>query len=106
MPASGVLRSSSPQTANRSIVPSYLSGSDGGSFMRIAVIVGVALALCTPGFADGHGRGQGAIIIRDGAEVYKRKDATEVEYVMKRGDAVYGFTGGIMLPATWIFDER
>ncbi|MFZ5788222.1 MAG: hypothetical protein ACOY3Y_17425 [Acidobacteriota bacterium] len=37
-----------------------------------------------------HGKGQGAIVVRDGAPVYEDESSTEVIRSLKRGDAVAG----------------
>jgi len=52
------------------------------------------------------GKGQGGIVTRDDAPVYKARIGDEVEYRLKRGDAVAGITGGLALPTTWMFEER
>lgn len=49
------------------------------------------------------GRGQGAIVLRDDAPVYARSEGKEIEWKLKRGDAVAGWTGG--LTPDFLFDE-
>jgi len=53
--------------------------------------VGTALAQWPMGEQSGHGKkAQGAIVIRDGAAVYKESEGDEVVTTLDRGDAVAG----------------
>ncbi len=72
--------------------------------MRKALCVSAVVfaAALTPAFA---GKGQGAIVIHAGAPVYARADGDKIEYTMKRGEAVAGYTGSIMSTDTYQFDE-
>lgn len=63
--------------------------------MRLSWIAGVATALLL-GVAGAHGqwgqrKGEGALVIRDGAPAYESKSSTTVKRTFSRGDAVAGF---------------
>jgi hypothetical protein len=64
---------------------------------RVGAIAAMAVALgALPAWAQWmddagrHGKGQGAIVVRDGAPVYEDESSTEVIRTLKRGDAVAG----------------
>jgi hypothetical protein len=66
----------------------------------------LAILLFAPSLllAQGRGgKGQGAIVLRDDAPVYAHSKGDEVEWKMKRGDAVAGITSD--LKTKWLFDE-
>jgi len=57
--------------------------------------------------AVGGGKGQGAVVVRDDAPVYSRPEGPEVEWKLKRGDAMAGMTGGTGFGGDrWLFDEK
>jgi len=51
------------------------------------------------------GRGQGAIVLRDDAPVYAHSEGNEIEWKLKRGDAVAGFTVDVLGSSLFLFDE-
>ena len=73
-------------------------------FIKVLVIVFALPALAAPA----GGKGQGAIVLRDGAPVYKKSGGEEVTLSLKRGDSVAGWKefmgapGGIL----WQFGEK
>jgi hypothetical protein len=53
------------------------------------------------------GRGQGAIVVRDGAPGYEDKSSTEVEHTFRRGDAVVGIHRVAMLVCIYeLYEEN
>ena len=83
--------------------------------MRRFPTVAALAALCVvfsaqqaspPALAQSYGpKGQGAIVIAAEAHVYKKKAGEAIAYRLKRGDAVAGYTGGALVPPTWMFVE-
>jgi len=78
---------------------------------RLVVMGGLAILLLYAGSAamfaaSRGGKGQGAIVIRDDAPVYTNPDRTEVEWKLKRGDAVAGITSGALTAGRFQFDEK
>ncbi len=55
---------------------------------RIFLIVTVSLIVASPALADG--RGEGGIVITEGAKVYKKSDSEKVEATLPAGVAVTG----------------
>lgn len=67
-----------------------------------ATLAALSVTLLTlPAFAAG--RGQGAVVLRDDAPVYAESKGDKVEWKLKRGDAVAGYTSG--LAPTYLLDE-
>ena len=58
-----------------------------------------------PAPAERVGKGQGAIVIRDDAPVYESSKGPAVEWKLKRGDAVAGYTSNGILPPLFLIDE-
>jgi hypothetical protein len=52
------------------------------------------------------GKGQGALVNRDGAPVYQTADASDPVVVLNRGKAVSAISGNIVLKPDYRFDER
>jgi hypothetical protein len=72
----------------------------------ITALSGLTLTTCLASIPLlGAGRGQGAIVLHDDAPVYVHSEGDEVEWKMKRGDAVCGLTSNVPLPSTYLFDE-
>lgn len=66
----------------------------------------LGLACLIPSLAFAQGRGQGGIVLRDDAIVYVHSDGNEVEWKLKRGDAVAGITmDSLTGRLTYQFDE-
>src|SRR5262245_45092896 len=79
--------------------------------MSKRVMVGMLVALFSIiSVARGTGRGQAAIVIRDGAPLFKSPDGEDVKLRFQRGDAVAGQAGGTfgaaMGAASWQFQEK
>jgi len=91
---------------------------------RKSAVVVIAITLATTDFpAAQGGKGQGAIVIRNDAPVYKKSKGEKIVETLKRGDAVAGWTmtsfgdqvtqmmdpGSHVGPSSgekWIFDEK
>ena len=71
--------------------------------MKRAILAVALLLIATQ--APAAGRGQGAIVLRDNAPVYVHSDGPDIEWKMKRGDAVCGMTSNGILAPTYLFDE-
>jgi len=62
--------------------------------------------------AGAGGKGQGAIVIRDDAPVYKKSDGDEIAWKLQRGDSVAAYGGSVTSSmfgggdAMYIFDEK
>ena len=64
------------------------------------------LVLAAPAFAQPRaGKGQGAIVIHDGAPVYANSKGDKVEWKLKRGDAIAGYTANGILAPSYLLDE-
>jgi hypothetical protein len=71
---------------------------------RVTLGLFLGLLSCTySSFASEQGKGEGAIVIRDDAPVYKKADGTDTTWKMKRGDAVVANSRKL---AAWQFYEQ
>jgi hypothetical protein len=70
--------------------------------MRTTLAAFSLTLLAFPALSAGP-RGQGAVVIHDDAPIYAGSKGDKVEWKLKRGDAVAGYTSGF--PPTYLLDE-
>lgn len=96
-----------------SATPAVFLLRSGGTVNMEKVIVFLAIA-ATLGLSHAaiyQGRGEGGIVIRDEAPVYKKSTGDAIQLALKRGDAIAGVTmppggGAFGGEASYEFDER
>lgn len=73
----------------------------------LVIAAGVATAQWEVVDSSRLGKGQGAIVVRDGAEGFEGKSSTEVDHTFKRGDSVVGIHKVALMVYTYeLYEEN
>jgi hypothetical protein len=74
--------------------------------LSLALLAGAPAAAQWDGPVSGQRKGEGALVIRDGAPGYKKKTGTEVTRTFARGEAVAGFHKEFLATTYEFFEEE